>query len=462
MANNSAIFGNTITNIQILKGKIMNKRTAIRIISFCFAALFVASGFLWQSVQKNKRYELQIENGLSRSLEDFTAGINNIALTLKKAQYVTTPKQISTFAAKLLTEAELSKNALSQLPQSEELTAINKFLSQVGNYAMSVSKSLISTGEISADHRENIVSLSAAAEKVSNALNSTHITYNNADYWATELESKVTEAVESGNLSTALSDLEGELTDYPTLVYDGPYSDHILEKEPQMLKDAEGISEAEALKKAAQLAVCEENYLKADGMVYGNIPAYRFSGQGVTVTVSRKGGYGVYMRKERTIENSLLSYEQAVTKATRYLSKIGMESLTATYYFTTEGVCVINFAYLDGSTICYTDLIKVGIALDNGEIMLYEASGYISNHTDRAFETPAYTAEEAVAVLSDSLVLEKTALANIPTSGGEARCFEFTCKTADNEEILVYVNTKDLSEEDVLILLKSDGGTLVK
>ena len=272
----------------------------------------------------------------------------------------------------------------------------------------------------------------------------------------------MSEAVESENLSTALSDLEGELTDYPTLVYDGPYSDHILEKEPLMLKGAEGITETEALKKAAQICNFAESHLKSDGMVYGNIPAYRFSGDGVTVTISRKGGYGVYMRKERSVDTTLLSYEQALEKAKRYLSKIGMDSLIPTYYFTSEGICVINFAFLDGETICYTDLIKVGVAMDNGEIMLYEASGYISNHTDRAFETPSYTTEEAQAVLNDSLTLVKTAIANIPTAYGEARCYEFTCLSIDGNEILVYINTKDLSEEDILILLKSDGGTMVK
>lgn len=440
----------------------MKKITAVRIISFCLAALFTVSGFWLQTASKNRDYKLQLENELSRSLEDFTAGINNIALTLKKAQYVTTPKQISNIAAKLLTEAELSKNALSQLPQNEELKSINKFLSQVGNYAMWVSKNLITTGEISPENRENISSLSTTAEKVSNALNNTHITYNNTDYWATELESKVSQVVEDENLSTALSDIEDEFSDYPTLIYDGPYSDHILEKEPEMLKNAIGITESDALKTASILGECQEDFLKADGMVYGNIPAYRFSGDGISVTVSRKGGYGVYMRKERVVEKSILSYEQSLSKARRYLSKIGFENLMPTYYFISEGICVINFAYLDGETICYTDLIKVGVALDNGEIMLYEASGYISNHTDRAFETPKYSSEEAKAVLSDTLVLEKTALANIPVSGGESRCYEFTCKTADNGEILIYVNTQDLSEEEILILLKSDGGTLVK
>ena len=440
----------------------MKKRSGIKIISFSIAALIAAAGFIFIAERKNRKYRIQIENSYSRSLEDLSAGINNISLTLQKAQYVTTPAQISSMAARLLTEAEVSKNALSQLPAGEELTTVNKFLSQVGNYAMSVSKKLISTGDVTQEDKANISALSDTANKVAEIVNNTQITYNNASYWAKELDNEIDSAVDSESLASDMAELEGELTDYPTLVYDGPYSDHILEKEPAMLKSAEKVSQSEALAVAAKAAECDKSDLSYDGDVAGNIPSYRFVGQGITVTVSTVGGYTVYMRKEREVADSLLSYEQALEKAKRYLERVGLKGFTETYYVTTEGVCVVNFAYLDGETVCYTDLIKVGVAMDNGEIMLYEASGYISNHTDRAFLTPDHTVEEARAILSGNLTLTETAVALIPTDYGEARCYEFTCRTADGQEILVYINVNTLAEEDILILLKSDGGTLVK
>ena len=230
-----------------------------------------------------------------------------------------------------------------------------------------------------------------------------------------------------------------------------------------MLKNAENVTEAQALKKAAETAECGEEALSADGAVDGKIPSYRFSGDNVSVTVSRLGGYAVYMRKSREIGDYVLEYRQAVDKAKRYLERIGMGGFAETYYFTDEGVCVINFAYLDGKTVCYTDLVKVGVAMDTGEIMLYEASGYIVNHTDRAFESAAISAEEAAKTVSPRLKINETALALIPTKGGnEKRCYEFVCETDDKKEILVYINAVTGEEEDILILLKSDGGTLVK
>lgn len=441
----------------------MKTRNAVRLISFCVAAVLVAAVFAVKARQDLKRYRLEVQNNYSRSLDGLNSSINNISLILEKAEYVTTAKQLSQMSAQLLTEAENAKNALAELPAGDNLDIINRFLSQVGNYAMAVSKSLVSGEEPSGDYAQNIAVLKNTAQKISEAVGNSSIAYDNPSAWADDLDNKLEEAVDKDSLAGALDTLEDSLSDYPTLVYDGPYSDHILEKEPLMLKNAAAVTEDEALKKAAETAECEADKLSLDGTAEGKIPAYRFSGENISVTVSRSGGYAVYMRKSREIGDYVLEHAQAVEKAKRYLERIGMGGFTETYYFTDEGVCVINFAYLDGKTVCYTDLVKVGVAMDTGEIMLYEASGYLTNHTDRAFETAAVSAEEAAKTVSDRLKIRETSLALIPTKGGgEKRCYEFVCLTEDGREILVYINAVTKEEEDILILLKSDGGTLTK
>ena len=441
----------------------MKTRNAVRLISFCLAAVLVAAVFAVKARQDLKRYRLEVQNNYSRSLDGLNSSINNISLILEKAEYVTTAKQLSQMSAQLLTEAENAKNALAELPAGDNLDIINRFLSQVGNYAMAVSKSLVSGEEPSGDYAQNIAVLKNTAQKISEAVGNSSIAYDNPSAWADDLDNKLEEAVDKDSLAGALDTLEDSLSDYPTLVYDGPYSDHILEKEPLMLKNAAAVTEDEALKKAAETAECEADKLSLDGTAEGKIPAYRFSGEDISVTVSRSGGYAVYMRKSREIGDYVLEHAQAVEKAKRYLERIGMGGFTETYFFTDEGVCVINFAYLDGKTVCYTDLVKVGVAMDTGEIMLYEASGYLTNHTDRAFETAAVSAEEAAETVSDRLKIRETSLALIPTKGGgEKRCYEFVCLTEDGREILVYINAVTKEEEDILILLKSDGGTLTK
>ena len=330
----------------------MKTRNAVRLISFCAAAVLVAAVFAVRARQDLKRYRLEIQNNYSRSLDGLNSSINNISLILEKAEYVTTAKQLSQMSAQLLSEAENAKSALAELPAGDNLDIINRFLSQVGNYAMSVSKSLISGEELSGEYSQNITVLKNTAQKISEAVGNSSIAYDNPSAWADDLDNKLEETVDKDSLGGALDNLEDSLSDYPTLVYDGPYSDHILEKEPLMLKNAAAVTEDEALKKAAETAECEADKLSLDGTAEGKIPAYRFSGENISVTISRAGGYAVYMRKSREIGDYVLEHGQAVEKAKRYLERIGMSGFTETYYFTDEGVCVINFAYLDGKTVC--------------------------------------------------------------------------------------------------------------
>lgn len=441
----------------------MKKRSIIRIISLLSAAVIISLGFLVKEHKKNEAYLLQLENGYSHALSDFNSAINNINLTLSKAKYVTTPEQISTMAAKLLSEAQTSKTALIQLPLNGELTVLNRFLSQVGNFAMSISKKLIKGEELTEQDSKNIDLLSETADKISRAVSDTQIDYNNAEYWASELEDKLDSQVDSESLSTSLEAIEEELSDFPTLVYDGPYSDHILEKEPEMIKNAELISESDAKRIAAAAVGCEEKELKNTVLTEGKIPAYRFEGNNFAVSVSRKGGYPVFLRRDRPVADTVITYEQAITKAKRYLEQVGMSGFIPTYYYANEGVCVVNFAFVDGETICYTDLVKVGVAMDNGEIALYEASGYLTNHRERTFKTPAYSENDALKLISKKLNINSIAMSLVPTDfATEVRCYEFACAAADGQEILIYINAETLKEENILILLKSDGGTLVK
>ena len=134
----------------------MKTKVAVRIISFSLAAVIISIGLIFKTLDENRRFKLELQNSYSRNLDDFSSAVNNISLTLNKAKYVSSPEQIRQFAAKLLAEAELSKTALSSLPSNEELTVLNRFLSQVGNFALSVSKSVISGNEISTEQTDNI------------------------------------------------------------------------------------------------------------------------------------------------------------------------------------------------------------------------------------------------------------------------------------------------------------------
>lgn len=441
----------------------VKKKTFITTVSYMSAVIIALCGFALKQKSKSGYCMSMIENMYSCSFEQLNSSINNISYSLEKMVYASSAKKLSSLSAQIFSEAELAKTALSALPAgSENLSTLYRFLSQVGNYALSVSKNITSENLVSDKQREELKLLYDTAKTVSEVISDSAIEHNSPQQWAETVENKLSGAVNEEGLASALTQLEENMADYPTLIYDGPYSDHILNKEPLMTSVAAECSKEQALA-IAQKAVGDGEKIEFDDIQHGKIECYRFVNDGLSITVSRNGGYVVYMRKNRAVENRLLSYEQMLSKAKNYLSNMQITGMTDTYYYTDNGVCVINFAYLDGQTVCYTDLIKVGISTDTGEVMLLETAGYLTNHTDRAFEVPEHTPEEASGKISSDLETEKITMALIPTdSGGEVRCYEFLCRSEDNREILVYINIHTLEEEQIYVLLKTDGGSLVK
>ena len=131
-----------------------------------------------------------------------------------------------------------------------------------------------------------------------------------------------------------------------------------------------------------------------------------------------------------------------------------------TYYLKQDGIVTINYAYKQDNVIMYPDLIKVKVALDNGEILGVETTGYLNNHTERNLDNIKITEEEARKDLNDDLEITSSGMAVIPTEWkSEILCYEFKGKVED-KEFLVYINAENGREEDILIITNTPNGTL--
>lgn len=103
--------------------------------------------------------------------------------------------------------------------------------------------------------------------------------------------------------------------DYPTLIYDGPFSDHITQRKPKLLEGLETVSEENARSIAARFLGVEPSSLSPTGNSAGNMPTYSFGREGMAVTVTKAGGYVDYMLDSRTVGESVIGFEEATEKA---------------------------------------------------------------------------------------------------------------------------------------------------
>lgn len=167
------------------------------------------------------------------------------------------------------------------------------------------------------------------------------------------------------------------------------------------------------------------------------------------------------MNCNRQIQEQSINEEDAVKIGKEFLEKNNYKNMKETYYLSNENILTVNYAYMQNEITMYPDLIKIKIALDNGEILGVETTKYINSHTDeRAIGQIKITKEEAIKLINPKLEIKSTDMAIIPTEWNtEVLCWEIKGKSANND-FIVYINASTGEEEDILMIVDTPNGTL--
>ena len=444
----------------------MKKHILPIIISILIIATGVLSYFLYQNMNKTK---IANENIYNSNLYELMNYVQNVETYLAKA----TISSSSTHAAETLTylwrEANLAETYLSNLPvQSQELENTAKFLNQVSDYSYSLSRKSIEGKELNDEDFSNLEELHTYSTSLEDTLNQLSWDIENGSIsWKELAQTKKNQFSQAVDTQVDLfSTLEENFHEYSGLIYDGAFSEHITNSEPEMIIEEE-VTEEDAKNKVREFMqdknIQEINTLEQSQNT--NISAYNFSvkteqNETCAISVSKKGCYVVYSNCNRDIGEQVWSYEDANKKGQEFLEKVGIKNMQNTYYLNESGILTINYAYNQNGVIIYPDLIKVKVALDNGEILGFESTGYLNNHTERTIDDAIISKEQAKKTLNKNLNIKSENLAIIPTEyKTEILCYEFK-GTVDNREFIVYINAKTGQEEDILVIYNTPNGVL--
>ena len=259
--------------------------------------------------------------------------------------------------------------------------------------------------------------------------------------------------------------LEQEFPEYPTLVYDGPFSEHIEQMTPAFLQGKPQVDEAAARAVAARFLGVAENQVKSVGESDGKIPVYSFScsrkGGEVSIDVTRQGGSVLQMLDSRTPNAPALDLAAATQKAKAFLREQGYPEMKESYWTSYADTVMINFAPVQDGVILYPDLVKVSIALDDGSVCNFEAQGFLMNHKTRSIPQAKITAKTAESKVAKGLTVLNQNLAVVPSSGRyEVFVRELQCESADGKHCLIYLDAQTGEEVQILILLEDANGIL--
>ena len=440
----------------------ISKRALARIVTFPLAAVIALSVVSLQNYSRAVNAERSVGNTYMQAVEDLSLGLDNIKNNLQKGMYTNSISMLNDLSEKLSTDAATAKSSLSRLPVEElDLTETYRFLSQVGNYSKALADKCAKGGTITPEERENFASLYSYADELSSdmwqieqRIGSGEISVEDTVYAVNRLDAEAPVTVTDGFNDFAVSD-----SSYPTLIYDGPYSDHIMEKEPLMLQNAREIDETEAARLAKKILgdtqfqlITEEN---------GKMPSYVFADDTRTLAVTKAGGLYSYLLSSRRAGKAAITTKEAVNRALEFLADMGIRNVEDSYYEIRNGICIINLAAEQNGVTMYTDLIKVGVALDSGDVVSFDMRGYLTNHTIRDLPAPKISGDHAQALVSASLTPISSRLCVIPSAGqNEVFCYEVRCTGQNGENILVYLNAATGREEQILILKIGSSGVL--
>ncbi len=435
-----------------------------------FSAIIIGMGvFVYK---KQTQYRQTMENHYNMAFFELVDYVQNVENFLAKSLISKTPEHGAETLTNVWREANLASCYLAQIPIStNELANTSKFLNQVSEYSYSLSRKNIYNEPLTQDDLDNLKQLHQYSIELENTLNqlSSEMTQGKIKWGELTEKGSIAFAKQVSNVSQdSFKNIEENFQEYAGLIYDGAFSEHMTSTERKGLT-GENIDEEQAKQKAKDFIGQEKiETINSNGLIEnGNIPVYDFyvklkedEKNEVHISISQKGGHVVLMNYNRDISAEILSQEEANQKGIDFLNSRGFENMKETYYLKQDGIVTINYAYVQEDVIMYPDLIKLKIALDNGEILGIETTGYLNSHEERDLQEPKISIVKAKENLNENLEILSEGLAVIPTEWKtEILCYEFKGKVEDTE-FLVYINAENGREENILVIINTPNGTL--
>jgi germination protein YpeB len=446
------------------------RKKHILAVSAVAAAFAVTIGFAIQGYSRAARYQRLLGNSYLHAYYELTTAVSQLDASLQKAQYASTPVMLEVLCTDIYGKATAAQMALGELPDSGvTLEQTSAFLVRTGEYARALAKSAAVQGGCSQEERATLQALAQAADALSSSLLS--LESQAAEDTAALLRAEQSLARTSGDGEadlggTAFQSIEADFPETPTLIYDGPFSEHLGGQTPLALDGLPQAGQEEARAKAAEFLGLEPEALTLTDEGGGVLPVWGFSSGdadgNLYIEVTQQGCQVFSLFSSRTVTNAALSTQEAADLADRFLAAQGFDSMVQSYHVNQGNVLTVNYFPVEDNVLLYPDLVKVSVALDTGEIVGFECHGWIMNHTQRDLPAPAVDQAAAQAVVSPDLEVLSHRLALIPTDGEyEVLCYEFQCRAADDSHVIVYVNAATGNEEKILLLVEDETGTLV-
>ena len=366
------------------------------------------------------RLEIGLENSYQRSFLELSDDVEQIKLQLAHVLVSASKEQTILGLANLWRSVYGAINSLNSLPiVLDELEQTSAFLRDAAEYSYYlISNKLLDEQQMAAAEWNKLEEFYQRVKVVQEKLSQIEAQVLNESLRFSDL-TDLQEDEESAILS-AFRSIESQIDTFPVIELEEGVRK--IEPEPREI-EGDLIDEQTAITLA-------ENFYQS---FFGNIaesklqfaatksktPIYVISltnendPEPVYIEISQRGGHILQMYRYRSISTSTLEIAEAQKTAEEFLSKMGFKNLALIDNIADNDSCDMTFVPQENGVYIYSDMIKVIVALDNGEILSFDQTSYITRHYQRNIAPPELSKEEILGKMNPNLKVQSIRLALI-------------------------------------------------
>lgn len=414
-----------------------------------FLAIFIQTGYVTKlktalTDTRNARYQ--------KAFFDLSSSLSNIDLSLKKALITNDPQYLSYTAGEIEKEAGIARECLGDLPKKDiNLMNSQNFLSQISDYINFLIKKDTDGNGLNENDKAILKKLSSYADILSKEILDME---NKFLSYELDFNSVIAAASDDNTANSYFENIEKQFKDYPSFAYNGEYS--VLPINSSYFKNEPEISKETAKKNALAFLdfISPKELDDSTDSVFGT-EVYGFNKDNqIYIDVTKKGGYILSFLNSREINEENISIETAIKKAELFLKSKGFEGFSPDFYEKENFTLAVSFFNNKNGITLYPEMIKINVALDNGEITGANFKDYLENKKERTDLIPLISAEDVKFKIGEEAEIKTERLCIIPTyKENEVLTYEFYLK-ANNQDYLYYINAKTGYTEKIFMIIK--------
>lgn len=440
------------------KGLITTLAFATAVLATTSTGLGIAYGV---SQSEANHYKNELANVYNDNFYNLLESVNNLETKIAKTLTSNGAYQRKTLleASKNASEAGIS---LSALPLSQnDIQDTVKLVNQISGYTTVLAEKLAEGKIISSEEISSLVEVHQSVMELQKQLNEFARKLNKG---YSILDASMNIDADGNEFSSSLASLKSVDIEYPTMIYDGPFSDSVVNAEVKGIK-GNIVSKDDVLQKIEKLF---PNSVRSDyeGETNGRFQTYNFrmtnsDDEMLFVQVSKQGGNiltvsGTGAEGELEIDN-----KKAKDLAIQFVKNNGIENPEVVWSDVIAEDIYLNIAPVENGIILYPDLVKVKINMVSGTIVGYDATSYFTNHTNRNLNKGSLTKSQAVGYIPPTFEIVGTRWVLSPLDyNREVVCLEVEANGEDGKYYFFF-NGESGKLENVQKVIETDNGNLI-